>query len=104
MRSSSYFHPRNDKCCFSEILAIDTPHPRNPALYRLTKQLLQKYHKAVRPVHHWTEATMVYLDVFVHAVLDVVRTILPFPIPITLFCKTTCCLCRSLVELVGKLY
>ncbi|XP_027434888.2 5-hydroxytryptamine receptor 3B isoform X1 [Zalophus californianus] len=47
------------------------PHPRNPALYRLTKQLLQKYHKAVRPVHDWTEATTVYLDVFVHAILDV---------------------------------
>ncbi|XP_004416438.1 PREDICTED: 5-hydroxytryptamine receptor 3B [Odobenus rosmarus divergens] len=54
-----------------EILAIDMPHPRNPALYRLTKQLLQKYHKAVRPVHDWTEATTVYLDVFVHAILDV---------------------------------
>ncbi|XP_008688429.2 5-hydroxytryptamine receptor 3B [Ursus americanus] len=71
MRSSSYYRPHNDKYCFSEILAIDTPRPRNPALYRLTKQLLRKYHKAVRPVHHWTEATMVYLDVFVHAVLDV---------------------------------
>ncbi|XP_034864868.1 5-hydroxytryptamine receptor 3B isoform X1 [Mirounga leonina] len=47
------------------------PHPRNPALYRLTKQLLQKYHKAVRPVHDWTEATTVYLDVFVHAILGV---------------------------------
>ncbi|XP_030886101.1 5-hydroxytryptamine receptor 3B, partial [Leptonychotes weddellii] len=55
----------------TEILAIDMPHPRNPALYRLTKQLLQKYHKAVRPVHDWTEATTVYLDVFVHAILDV---------------------------------
>ncbi|KAK1336364.1 hypothetical protein QTO34_004170 [Cnephaeus nilssonii] len=55
----------------SGILAIDTPRPRNSALYHLTKQLLQKYHKDVRPVHDWTEATTVYLDVFVRAVLDV---------------------------------
>uniref|UniRef100_A0A8C7ARX0 5-hydroxytryptamine receptor 3B n=2 Tax=Neovison vison TaxID=452646 RepID=A0A8C7ARX0_NEOVI len=55
----------------SETLAMDMPHPTNPALYRLTKHLLQKYHKAVRPVHDWTEATTVYLDVLVHAVLDV---------------------------------
>ncbi|KAM8812649.1 LOW QUALITY PROTEIN: 5-hydroxytryptamine receptor 3B [Rhynchonycteris naso] len=55
----------------SGILAIHGPHPRNYALYRLTKQLLQKYRKEVRPVHDWMEATMVYLDVFVCAVLDV---------------------------------
>uniref|UniRef100_A0ABI7ZCM3 5-hydroxytryptamine receptor 3B n=1 Tax=Felis catus TaxID=9685 RepID=A0ABI7ZCM3_FELCA len=59
------------KFCFSEILVTDTPHPRNSTLYRLTKQLLQKYHKKVRPVHDRTKATTVYLDVFVHAVLDV---------------------------------
>uniref|UniRef100_A0A8C0PYM5 5-hydroxytryptamine receptor 3B n=1 Tax=Canis lupus familiaris TaxID=9615 RepID=A0A8C0PYM5_CANLF len=56
----------------AEILAIDTPHSRNSALYRLTKQLLQKHHKKVRPVHDWTVATTVHLDVLVHAVLDVV--------------------------------
>lgn len=66
-----------------ETLAMDMPHPTNPALYRLTKHLLQKYHKAVRPVHDWTEATTVYLDVLVHAILDVVRTVLPLPIPVT---------------------
>ncbi|XP_058400725.1 5-hydroxytryptamine receptor 3B [Diceros bicornis minor] len=55
----------------SGILAIDTPHPRNSAVYHLTKKLLQKYHKEVRPVHDWTQATTVYLDVFVRAVLDV---------------------------------
>ncbi|VFV27109.1 5-hydroxytryptamine receptor 3b [Lynx pardinus] len=55
----------------SEILVTDTPHPRNSTLYRLAKQLLQKYHKKVRPVHDRTKATTVYLDVFVHAVLDV---------------------------------
>ncbi|XP_037007209.2 5-hydroxytryptamine receptor 3B [Artibeus jamaicensis] len=55
----------------SGILAIDTPHPRNSALYHLTKQLLQKYHKEVRPVHDWTEATTVHLDVSLRAVLDV---------------------------------
>ncbi|XP_058145035.1 5-hydroxytryptamine receptor 3B [Dasypus novemcinctus] len=47
------------------------PHPRNSALHHLTKQLLQKYHKEVRPVHNWAAATTVYLDLFVHAVLDV---------------------------------
>nr|XP_012611819.1 5-hydroxytryptamine receptor 3B [Microcebus murinus] len=55
----------------SGILAIDAPHPRNSVLHHLTKQLLQKYHKEVRPVHDWTETTTVYLDLFVHAVLDV---------------------------------
>ncbi|XP_057605472.1 5-hydroxytryptamine receptor 3B [Hippopotamus amphibius kiboko] len=55
----------------SGILAIDTPHPRSSALHHLTKQLLQKYRKEVRPVHNWTQATTVYLDMFVHAVLDV---------------------------------
>ncbi|XP_002708430.2 5-hydroxytryptamine receptor 3B isoform X1 [Oryctolagus cuniculus] len=55
----------------SGILAIDTPHPRNSTLYHLTKQLLEKYHKEVRPVHDWTKATTIYLDLFVHAILDV---------------------------------
>ncbi|XP_076970809.1 5-hydroxytryptamine receptor 3B [Tamandua tetradactyla] len=55
----------------SGILATNTAHPRNSALHRLTKQLLQKYHKDVRPVHNWAKATTVYLDLFVHAVLDV---------------------------------
>ncbi|XP_052508986.1 5-hydroxytryptamine receptor 3B [Budorcas taxicolor] len=55
----------------SGILAIHTPHSRSPALHHLTKQLLQTYRKEVRPVHNWTQATTVYLDVSVHAVLDV---------------------------------
>ncbi|KAI5943325.1 5-hydroxytryptamine receptor 3B [Manis javanica] len=55
----------------SGILASDTPHPRSSALHHLTKQLLQKYRKEVRPVHNWTEATTVYLDISVCAVLDV---------------------------------
>ncbi|XP_011832417.1 PREDICTED: 5-hydroxytryptamine receptor 3B [Mandrillus leucophaeus] len=53
------------------ILATDTHHPRDSALYHLSKQLLQNYHKEVRPVHNWTKATTVYLDLFVHAILDV---------------------------------
>uniref|UniRef100_A0A2K5S486 5-hydroxytryptamine receptor 3B n=1 Tax=Cebus imitator TaxID=2715852 RepID=A0A2K5S486_CEBIM len=53
------------------ILATDTHHPRNSALYHLSKQLLQKYHKEVRPVYNWTKATTVYLDLLVHAILDV---------------------------------
>ncbi|XP_040833203.1 5-hydroxytryptamine receptor 3B [Ochotona curzoniae] len=55
----------------SGILATDTSHARNSALYHLTKQLLQKYQKEVRPVHDWTEATTIYLDLSVHAILDV---------------------------------
>ncbi|XP_049713299.1 5-hydroxytryptamine receptor 3B [Elephas maximus indicus] len=55
----------------SGIQATDTSHPRNSAIRHLTKNLLQKYHKEVRPVHNWSEATTVYLDLFVHAVLDV---------------------------------
>ena len=63
---------------------MDTPYSRSPALHHLTKQLLQTYRKEVRPVHNWTQATTVYLDVFVHAVLDVVRTILLSPSPVIL--------------------
>lgn len=108
MPSSSYVCLHKDTSLFLGILATDAPQPRNSALHHLTKQLLQKYRKEVRPVHDWTEATTVYLDVFVRAVLDVVRTILPLPVPAT-FPKTTCCLRRrssileSLVELVGEL-
>uniref|UniRef100_A0A8C0JQU3 5-hydroxytryptamine receptor 3B n=1 Tax=Canis lupus dingo TaxID=286419 RepID=A0A8C0JQU3_CANLU len=59
---------------FSLIPLFRSPHrslDSNSALYRLTKQLLQKHHKKVRPVHDWTVATTVHLDVLVHAVLDV---------------------------------
>ncbi|XP_006890931.1 PREDICTED: 5-hydroxytryptamine receptor 3B [Elephantulus edwardii] len=55
----------------SGIQATDTSHPRNSAVHHLTKKLLQKYHKEVRPVHNWSKATTVYLNLFVHAVLDV---------------------------------
>uniref|UniRef100_I3M0S7 5-hydroxytryptamine receptor 3B n=1 Tax=Ictidomys tridecemlineatus TaxID=43179 RepID=I3M0S7_ICTTR len=37
----------------------------------LTQYLLEQYHKEVRPVHNWHDATTVYLDLFVQAVLDV---------------------------------
>ncbi|XP_046322988.1 5-hydroxytryptamine receptor 3B [Marmota monax] len=53
------------------ILATDTPHPRNSTLHHLTQHLLEQYHKEVRPVHNWHDATTVYLDLFVQAVLDV---------------------------------
>ncbi|KAM5245986.1 5-hydroxytryptamine receptor 3B [Ctenodactylus gundi] len=56
---------------FPGILGTDAPHPKNSALHHLTKQLLQQYQKEVRPVHNWAEATTVYLDLFVYAVLDV---------------------------------
>ncbi|GAB1294174.1 5-hydroxytryptamine receptor 3B [Apodemus speciosus] len=53
------------------ILGTATPQPGNSSLHRLTRQLLQQYHKEVRPVYNWTEATTVYLDLCIHAVLDV---------------------------------
>ncbi|XP_005069549.1 5-hydroxytryptamine receptor 3B [Mesocricetus auratus] len=53
------------------IVGTTTPHPRTSSLHRLTRQLLQQYHKDVRPVYNWAEATTVYLDLCVHAVLDV---------------------------------
>nr|XP_004666517.2 5-hydroxytryptamine receptor 3B [Jaculus jaculus] len=53
------------------LVALAVPHPRSSALHHLTKQLLGQYRKEVRPVHNWTEATTVYLDLSVHAVLDV---------------------------------
>ncbi|XP_041494617.1 5-hydroxytryptamine receptor 3B [Microtus oregoni] len=53
------------------ILGTATPHPRTPSLHRLTRQLLRQYHKDVRPVYNSAEATTVYLDLCVHAVLDV---------------------------------
>ncbi|XP_074070482.1 5-hydroxytryptamine receptor 3B-like [Macrotis lagotis] len=55
----------------SGILCTGTPHPRNSTLYHLTQKLLQNYHKGVRPVQNWTQVTTVYLDLLVHAVLDV---------------------------------
>ncbi|CAH6866652.1 5-hydroxytryptamine receptor 3B [Phodopus roborovskii] len=53
------------------MVGMVTPHPRTSSLHRLTRQLLQQYHKDVRPVYNWAEATTVYLDLCVHAVLDV---------------------------------
>uniref|UniRef100_A0A7M4EWG0 5-hydroxytryptamine receptor 3B n=1 Tax=Crocodylus porosus TaxID=8502 RepID=A0A7M4EWG0_CROPO len=44
---------------------------RNSTLHRLTRRLLRNYSKGVRPVRNWAQATTVYLDLFVHAVLDV---------------------------------
>ncbi|XP_068935902.1 5-hydroxytryptamine receptor 3B [Petaurus breviceps papuanus] len=56
---------------FSGILTTDTHHLSNSTLHHLTQKLLQNYHKEVRPVHNWTQVTTVYLDLLVHAVLDV---------------------------------
>ncbi|XP_050777462.1 5-hydroxytryptamine receptor 3B [Gopherus flavomarginatus] len=49
----------------------DAHRPRNSTLHRLTRHLLLNYSKGVRPVRNWSKATTVYLDLFVHAVLDV---------------------------------
>uniref|UniRef100_F6UN36 5-hydroxytryptamine receptor 3B n=2 Tax=Monodelphis domestica TaxID=13616 RepID=F6UN36_MONDO len=55
----------------SGILTTDAHHPSNSTLHHLTQQLLQNYRKEVRPVQNWTQATTIYLDFLVHAVLDV---------------------------------
>ncbi|KAH0623354.1 hypothetical protein JD844_031596 [Phrynosoma platyrhinos] len=52
-------------------LAGATQRPGNSSLHRLTRRLLKNYCKGVRPVQNWARATTVYLDLFVHAVLDV---------------------------------
>uniref|UniRef100_A0A8C5PTH8 5-hydroxytryptamine receptor 3B n=1 Tax=Leptobrachium leishanense TaxID=445787 RepID=A0A8C5PTH8_9ANUR len=44
---------------------------KNSSLHRLTKHLLINYQKGVRPVRNWSQATTVYIDLFIHAVLDV---------------------------------
>ncbi|XP_051846667.1 5-hydroxytryptamine receptor 3B [Antechinus flavipes] len=55
----------------SGILSTDTHHLSNSTLHHLTQKLLQNYPKGVRPVQNWTQVTTVYLDLLVHAVLDV---------------------------------
>uniref|UniRef100_A0A8C4Y8D7 5-hydroxytryptamine receptor 3B n=1 Tax=Gopherus evgoodei TaxID=1825980 RepID=A0A8C4Y8D7_9SAUR len=63
--------------CWSSFLlylllsTTDAHRPRNSTLHRLTRHLLLNYSKGVRPVRNWSKATTVYLDLFVHAVLDV---------------------------------
>uniref|UniRef100_A0A674IDP9 5-hydroxytryptamine receptor 3B n=1 Tax=Terrapene triunguis TaxID=2587831 RepID=A0A674IDP9_9SAUR len=57
----------------------DAQRPRNSTLHRLTRHLLLNYSKGVRPVRNWSKATTVYLDLFVHAVLDVSHS--PFSLP-----------------------
>ncbi|XP_062995588.1 5-hydroxytryptamine receptor 3B [Elgaria multicarinata webbii] len=51
--------------------AAATQRPKNSTLHRLTRRLLKNYKKGVRPVRNWAEATTVYLDLSIHAVLDV---------------------------------
>ncbi|CAJ0940368.1 unnamed protein product [Ranitomeya imitator] len=54
-----------------QTFAIDVPQIKNSSLLHLTTNLLINYRKSVRPVKNWSQATMVYIDLFVHAVLDV---------------------------------
>ncbi|XP_019367511.1 PREDICTED: 5-hydroxytryptamine receptor 3B isoform X2 [Gavialis gangeticus] len=51
--------------------SADAGCTRNSTLQHLTWRLLRNYSKGVRPVRNWAQATTVYLDLFVHAVLDV---------------------------------
>ncbi|KAM4652045.1 5-hydroxytryptamine receptor 3B [Discoglossus pictus] len=51
--------------------ANDFPEMKNSSLHQLTKHLLINYSKGVRPVKSWMQPTTVYIDLFIHAVLDV---------------------------------
>ncbi|OCT72557.1 hypothetical protein XELAEV_18035537mg [Xenopus laevis] len=44
---------------------------KNSSVHDLTNYLLTDYSKGVRPVKNWTQATTIYIDLFIHAVLDV---------------------------------
>ncbi|XP_053125847.1 5-hydroxytryptamine receptor 3B [Hemicordylus capensis] len=79
---SSWRHPSQASAMLKALLlllyilvagssAAATQRPRNSTLHRLTRRLLKSYNKGVRPVRNWAGATTVYLDLFVHAVLDV---------------------------------
>uniref|UniRef100_A0A8C0GQ48 5-hydroxytryptamine receptor 3B n=1 Tax=Chelonoidis abingdonii TaxID=106734 RepID=A0A8C0GQ48_CHEAB len=67
-----YFTNSSAPClCCIFVSTTDAQWPRNSTLHRLTRHLLLNYSKGVRPVRNWSKATTVYLDLFVHAVLDV---------------------------------
>ncbi|XP_077314265.1 5-hydroxytryptamine receptor 3B [Lithobates pipiens] len=55
----------------SESFTDNLSQRKNSSLLYLTRNLLVNYSKGVRPVKNWTQATTVYIDLFVHAVLDV---------------------------------
>ncbi|XP_073459203.1 5-hydroxytryptamine receptor 3B [Aquarana catesbeiana] len=55
----------------SESFTDNFSQRKNSSLLDLTRTLLVNYSKGVRPVKNWTQATTVYIDLFVHAVLDV---------------------------------
>nr|XP_061817725.1 5-hydroxytryptamine receptor 3B-like [Nerophis lumbriciformis] len=53
-------------------LAESVPEkPQRSALNQLTRTLLRKYDCGVRPVHNWTSATTVYVDLILQSILDV---------------------------------
>ncbi|XP_061660321.1 5-hydroxytryptamine receptor 3B [Syngnathoides biaculeatus] len=45
--------------------------PKRSPLNQVTRALLRKYDCGVRPVHNWTSATTVYVDLILQSVLDV---------------------------------
>ncbi|KAF0023024.1 hypothetical protein F2P81_025005 [Scophthalmus maximus] len=57
---------------FSAPLSECVPEkPKRSALNQLTRSLLRKYDCGVRPVHNWTSATTVSIDLILQSVLDV---------------------------------
>ncbi|KAE8592681.1 hypothetical protein XENTR_v10018849 [Xenopus tropicalis] len=72
MRSSAMVH----LFLLVTVLSVSLPgssafHMKNSSVHDLTNYLLTDYSKGVRPVKNWTQATTIYIDLFIHAVLDV---------------------------------
>ncbi|KAM4702986.1 5-hydroxytryptamine receptor 3B [Rhinophrynus dorsalis] len=65
------YGPEERSWVSSGSFSAEAPHIKNSTVHRLTKHLLINYSKGVRPVKNWTQATTVYIDLFIHAVLDV---------------------------------
>ncbi|XP_066495268.1 5-hydroxytryptamine receptor 3B [Tiliqua scincoides] len=71
LQSNALARLSSPRACWDGGLAAVTQRPRNSTLHRLTRRLLKNYNKGVRPIRNWARATTIYLDLFVHAVLDV---------------------------------
>ncbi|KPP70435.1 5-hydroxytryptamine receptor 3B-like [Scleropages formosus] len=60
--------PEEDRVPLAELLP---EKPKRSTLNQLTRTLLRKYDRGVRPVLNWTDPTIVYIDFIVQSVLDV---------------------------------
>ncbi|XP_076017302.1 uncharacterized protein LOC143009173 [Genypterus blacodes] len=48
--------------------------PKRSPLNQLTRALLRKYDRGVRPVHNWTSPTTIYIDLILQSILNVIWT------------------------------